>query len=146
MTSTTSNRLGSILTSIAIGVGFVLFGLATDLIDRSIPIQGRPSFESAATESWLRASLFRLLCGIAIGLCWRLWQSMTPGIRRRWSGHLLCFTGAALLRGSLGAWLNAPLEHIVIALMLGGAIGTLTFALAELAELAQHPPPPARLP
>ena len=146
MPSSRSNRPGSILPIIAVGVGFVLFGLATDLVDRAIPIQGRPSFESAAIESWLRASLFRLLCGLAVGGCWTLWRSMAPGIRRRWSGHLLCFTAAALLRGSLGAWLNAPLEHSVIAVLIGGVIGSITFAVAELGELARHPPPPARLP
>jgi len=146
MPSATASRIGTSLTIAATGLGFVLFGLATDLIDRAIPIQGRPSFESATTESWLRASLYRLGCGIVIGVGCSWWQRLAPGVRRRWSGHLLCFVAAALLRGSLGAWLNAPLEHIVIAVVLGGVVGSMTFAVAEVGLLAGNPPPPSRLP
>lgn len=137
-----SSLTGRIVMVAAFGLGWVLFGAAIDLADRILPIQGRPAFETASWEAWARASAFRMICGILVGAAWLGWSRMNPGPRRRWWGHLLFFVAAALLRGTLGAWLSAPVIHLEIAGLIGGAVGTVTFAIFEFVYQLHHLPPP----
>jgi hypothetical protein len=133
---------GRIALIIALGLAAVLFGAAIDVADRILPIQGRPAFETASWEAWARASAYRMICGMLVGTAWLGWDRMHPGPLRRWWGHLLFFVAAALLRGSLGAWLSAPVIHLMVAGLIGGAVGTVTFVIFEFVYQLHHLPPP----
>jgi len=136
--------LGSAVVAAGIGAGFVVFGLDIDVADRIMPIQGHPAFLTAPDSAWLQASLFRFVAGVVVGLGMLAWRAIPPGPRRRFFGLLLGFIAAALLRGSLAAWLNAPVAHFLIAVAVGGACGCVTFALVEMGLFIRNPPAPTR--